>query len=77
MLNLFSTNLVAGRILRFGWTEDAIAFMLDDDFEEDYPVLKGQSERILDGLVFALSASATDAVIVTSVGVKEHAAADF
>jgi hypothetical protein len=50
---------------------------VDDDFEEDYPVLKGQCERILDGLVFALSASARDAVIVTSIGVKEHAAADF
>ena len=49
---------------------------VDDDFEEDFPILTGQCERILDGLIFALSASLNDAVIVTSMGVKEHLGAD-
>jgi hypothetical protein len=47
-----------------------------DDFEEDYPILKDQCEPILEDLSFALSASFSDAVIVTSIGVKEYSGAD-
>jgi hypothetical protein len=50
---------------------------VSNEFEEDFTVLHEKCQGILEGLPFALNTSETDAVLITTLGIKEHKGRDF
>jgi hypothetical protein len=50
---------------------------VSNEFEEDFTVLQEKCQGILEGLPFALNTSETDAVLITTLGIKEHQGRDF